>query len=206
MMATSGLCSHVKACREASERRKKWESQVRWGAQTSRRRASRKDYKSSREPRQQRRRRDGDCRGWRSLSSCCRTAVRHIYLYATRRAISPRVPPNPDTSPITELQASSWWSGLPTVLTAFFGVAGAPLHYPGNPLTPPVRRPGTSSRRGAIEGPPPEPLSGARKAWRHALAYDMGTRPVQKLDRLPTATNSTPSVGNGSFHFFGHYS
>jgi hypothetical protein len=30
MLATSGLCSHVKACREASERRKKWESQVRW--------------------------------------------------------------------------------------------------------------------------------------------------------------------------------
>ena len=46
MLATSGLCSHVKACREASERRKKWESQVRWGAQTTRRRASRKDYKS----------------------------------------------------------------------------------------------------------------------------------------------------------------
>jgi len=138
-----------------------------------------------------------------------RTAGRRVFL-VKRRAQSLRVPRNPDGSPKTGQIHTR-----PPLLTPFFGgLQGAPAR-PQNPLrTPPVRRPGTSSRRGAIKGLHPSPWVVRVKrgdtlqplrAWFELALLTRRTLPTHELTNNhkaePAWLSSHPTVTSGSGPF-----
>ena len=162
MQATNGLCSHAKACLEASARGGMGAIAVSWGARRSRQRASRKDYRASH---------DNDEDGEGILRGSALTFFMPPHSWTTRlpceetRAKSAGAP---EPGWVTENRTDT--PEAPTVNTIFRRVAGRPRETP-EPATHasgPTPRNLLSPRRD--RGTPPESLGGARKAWRHAPA------------------------------------
>lgn len=176
MQATNGLCSHAKACLEASARGEWGAITVSWGARRSRQRASRKDYRASH---------DNDEDGEGILRGSALTFFMPPHSWTTRlpceetRAKSACAP---EPGWVTENRTET--HEAPTVNTIFRWVAGRPSETP-EPATHasgPTPRNLLSPRRD--RGTPPESLGGARKVWRHAPA---------KAQRVHTSSSHTPN-------------
>ena len=162
MQATNGLCSHAKACLEAS---------ARGGNGGNHRKLGSAKVTTTGEPQRlscqsrQRRRRGGDSEGsaltffmpphsWTTRLPCEETRAKSAGA--------------PEPGWVTENRTDT--PEAPTVNTIFRRVAGRPRETP-EPATHasgPTPRNLLSPRRD--RGTPPESLGGARKAWRHAPA------------------------------------